>query len=303
MTIMIKTLVRYMLNAHNAYNDAGMMIALYFVALLIIAFFCKDKALKKLIILPSVFLIFVNYVLIPIYDTFVEYFEFYDGRFFWLLLTPIVIAVGFTIFVDEIEDKKNRVMALILLIPMLLLCGEFQISNAMFKKVSNPYRLPQCTVDITEHITSEMEEPKIMVPYTIAHPFRQITTDIKLLYGEDASFGRIVRTTDELIDVCEEMEHVTPDLNFVIPVARKHDVDYVLFDTVYTELCEDGNINIYNYPIDENYVGDRTSTVSFDDLKDVSVIDDEEGIYWDLSAYGLTYDGTFGQYILYRLDK
>ncbi len=298
----IKELIRYMLDAHNAYNGTGMMMALYFVALMIIVFYCKDKHVKKAIILPSVLLIIVMYVGVPLYDTLVYYLKFYDGRMFWMLITPIIISIGFTYFVMGIDDDKLKILALILIIPISLYCGEFQISNAMFKKAENAYRLPQSSVDITEYVTSEMDSPKLIVPYTIAHPFRQISTDVYLLYGEDATYGRIVRTKDELIRVCEEMEHVTPDLNVIMPIARDNNVNYILFDTVYTQFCEDGDINIYGYPIDENYVGDRTSTVGFDDIKGVSVIDDESGIYWDLSYYGLKYEKTFGQYILYKVE-
>ena len=298
----LKLLFRYMLNAHKAYSGAGMMMALYFIALLIILCYCKDKKAKKSILLPSVFMIVIMYVFVPIYDTVKHYLEYYDGRMFWIMITPIVTAIGFTYFITSIEDKKTRILALILLIPIALYCGEFKISNAMFKKAENLERLPQCTIDITEHVTAEMESPLMIVPYTIAHPFRQVSTKVRLLYGEDASFGRIIYPGDTFVRMCEEMERVTPDLNFIVDEAKKNDVNYILFDTIYTEFCENGNINIYGYPVDENYVGDRTPTVSFDDLKDINVIDDEKGIYWDLSGYGLEYDGTFGQYILYRLN-
>ena len=298
----IKELIRYMLDAHNAYNGTGMMMALYFVALMIIVFYCKDKHVKKAIILPSVLLIIVMYFGVPLYDTLVYYLKFYDGRMFWMLITPIIISIGFTYFVMGIDDDKLKILALILIIPISLYCGEFQISNAMFKKAENAYRLPQSSVDITEYVTSEMDSPKLIVPYTIAHPFRQISTDVHLLYGEDATSGRIWSTSGEFRMLCEEMEHVTPDLNVIMPVAIENNVNYILFDTVYTQFCEDGDINIYGYPIDENYVGDRTSTVGFDDIKGVSVIDDENGIYWDLSYYGLKYEKTFGQYILYKVE-
>lgn len=298
----LKVLIRYMLDAHNAYNGTGMMMALYFVALMIIVFYCKDKNVKKALILPSILFIVVMYLFIPMFDTFKYYLMFYDGRMFWMLITPIIISIGFTYFIMGIEDDKLKLLALILIIPISLYCGEFQISNAMFKKAENAYRLPQSSVDITEYVTSEMDSPKLIVPYTIAHPFRQISTDVYLLYGEDATSGRIWGASGEFRMLCEEMEHVTPDLNVIMPVARENGVNYILFDTVYTQFCEDGDINIYGYPIDENYVGDRTSTVSFDDIKGVSVIDDESGIYWDLSYYGLKYEKTFGQYILYKVE-
>ena len=104
----IKELIRYMLDAHNAYNGTGMMMALYFVALMIIVFYCKDKHVKKAIILPSVLFIIVMYVGVPLYDTLVAYLKFYDGRMFWMLITPIIISIGFTYFVMGIDDDKLK---------------------------------------------------------------------------------------------------------------------------------------------------------------------------------------------------
>lgn len=297
----LKTLIRYILDAHNAYNGTGMLLALYFVALLIIFFYCKDEKIKKSIVIPSVFFMFVMYVCVPVYNTVKKYLKFYDGRMFWMMITPIITAVGITIFIRNIEDEKKRVLALVLVIPIALFCGEFMISDAMYKRAENDYRLPQSTVEITEHVLSEYKDPVLLVPYTIAHPFRQISTDVKLLFGEDAELGRIIRNK-QYKWVSMEMERVTPNLNEIVPFAREEGVDYILFDTVYTELCENGNINIYGYEEDKNYVGDRTSTIDYDDLLNVSVVDDEKGIYWDLSAYDLSYDGTYGQYILYRFD-
>lgn len=301
MTALVKRLIRYMLDAHNAYNGTGMMMALYFVMLLVIIFYCKDKKLKKSIVFPSICIIVLMYILVPLYNTFVKYLRYYDGRLFWLLLTPVIISIGFTIFISGIEDKKMSIIALILIIPICVYSGKFMISDAMYHKVENAYRLPQSTVDITSHIIAEKEEPVICVPYTIAHPFRQISSRVKLLFGENADLGRIKRA-QEFKYASDEMERTTPNLNYLVPLCQHNNVDYILFDTVYTEFCEDGNINIYGYEADKNYVGDRTPTVSFDDLKSIEVVDDEKGIYWDLSEYGLTYDGTYGQYILYRFD-
>lgn len=302
--IVLKNWIRYIISAHKTYNGTSMMMALFFVALFFIVFLGKDKRIKDSVKLPILFLQIFNFILVPFSNAATTYIPYYDGRFFWVMLTPAFIAVGFTIIISEIEDTHKRILALLLIVPICLLCGEFKLNNKMYQKVQNDYRLPQYAVEITDKILSEKQEPLILVPYTIAHPFRQISTDVKLLFGEDAtSVPRIGPTKKEYVRVCNEMEKTTPDINYVVDIARENSVDYIVFDTVYTELCEDGNINIYGYPQNENYVGDRTPTVSFDDLKDIKVIDDERGIYWDLSEYGLDYDGTYGQYILYKFLK
>ena len=301
---MYKTIIKDIMNAHVPYNGNSMMMALFFFSLMVIIFYCKNRTIQRSIIIPSIVLIAFLYVGVPIINSVTGLFaDYMIGRLFWIIITPVIIAVGATLFIVGIKDIKVQCLAIVMLCAVIFYCGEFKISNAMFIKTENAYRLPQSTVDVTEHILSEMNSPKIIVPYTIAYPFRQISSDVHLLYGEDASYGRIVRTTDDLVKISDQMELTTPDLNYIVPMAREHDVNYILFDTTYTEFCENGNINIYGYPIDENYVADRSATVTFDELGDISVIEDERGLYWDLLSYGLEYDGTYGQYILYRINE
>jgi len=298
----IKLIIMNILNAQKPYAGSSMMMALYFMALMIIIFYCNDENIRNSLIIPSTVLIAIMYVAVPAINSLGNLlYEHYIGRLFWILITPVITAVGMTLFVTNIKDVKKRFLALVLFFFICLYSGNFKISNDMFFKAENKYRLPQSTVDITEHVLSEKKNPKLIVPYTIAYPFRQISSDVYLLYGEDSTYGRIQMTSEDLVKVSEQMSLTTPDLNYIIPLARDYGVDYIIFDTVYTELCENGNLNIYGYPVDGNYVGDRTPTVSFDDLKYISVEDNENGIYWDLSEYGLEYDGTYGQYILYSL--
>lgn len=296
---MLKRFIQEIIIADNAYGGIGMMLALYFVSLLIIFFYCKDKKIKKSICVPAIIIITFLYVLVPFLDVFVRSMEFYDGRFFWMLMTPVITALGLTFFISGINNEKSKIWALIVLMPVIFFCGKFSISDAMYRKAENMYRVPQSTVEITEYVLSQKEDPVLIVPYTIAHPFRQITTKVRLLYGEDASEGRIIAAPDELFHICWEMERYIPNLNRILDEGKPYNPDYILFDTVYTEFCEDGNINIYGYPEDKNYVGSREGNVTYDDLPGITVTGPEDDPYWDLSSYGLSYEGRFGQYVLY----
>lgn len=298
---MLKLFIQTIIRADNSYAGEGMMLALYFIALLILIFYTNDKKIKEAVTVPHILLLAFLYVGIPFISVFIRSFEFLDGRFFWSLLTPAITAVGFTFFVVWIKDKRKQIVALILLIPIIFYSGRFALSNDTYKKATNLYRLPQETLDITEYVLAEKESPLLIVPYTISQPFRQISTKVRLLYGEDATSGRIMGSVTPKILCCREMETTTPNLNFIKRYCMQYEPDYILFDTVYTEFCEDGNINIYNYPADKRYVGDRTPHVGFDGLKRITVVDEDDP-HWDLSAYDLSYCGRFGQYVLYRFD-
>lgn len=297
----IKILIQTIFKADNAYCGEGMMLALYFTALLFIMFLVQDKKKEKSLLVSQIFCIMVLYTFIPFASVFIRPMEFFDGRLFWLLFTPFITAVGMTEFIKAINEKGRRIIALILLVPVIFYCGRFAISNDTYKKAENMYRLPQCTIDITEYVLAEKETPKLIVPYTISYAFRQISTDVHLMFGEDATSARIFGARGECFTICDELEREIPDLNLILELADD-DTDYILFDTVYTEFCKDGNINIYDYEPDKRYVGDRTPNVTYEDLPGIVVVDENDP-HWDLSAYSMDYCGRFGQYVLYRFNK
>lgn len=300
---MIKDYIREIMHAADVYKGSGMMLALYFVALIMIFLYMKDKKKKTVIIFTAIASLFVIYTALPFIQIFVRDIEAVSTRFFWVLMTPLVTAIGFTIFVYSINSNKKRIIVTVCILVISFLSGSFQISKAMFKKAENEYRLPQSCVDMVNTMLSEKERPLLCVPYTIAHPFRQISTDVYLLYGEDATIGRIIFPEDpDFYKMCDEMERHTPDMDLVFKKCRDYKVDYIVFDVTYHKLCKEDFINVNGYPEDPDYVGDRSSHINAEIYKEIVVVDDAVQPYWDLSYYDISYVGAYGQYLLYRFE-
>ena len=182
------------------------------------------------------------------------------------------------------------------------MCGVFQINAYRFPKAENIYKLPKVYLDIADYILDEQASDdgvaRIVVPYETAYAFRQYTTDIEMMYGEDATYGRIWRVDDKRRDACDTMQTSCPDLTLVNEVALSYDMEYLLLDSVYVDFGLE-SINVNGYTEDENFVGDRTpSNEAVGIMSKVSI--DSSINAWDLSAYDLEYVGTFGQYLLYR---
>ena len=300
---MIKDYIREIMHAADVYKGSGMMLALYFIALIMVFLYMKDKKKKTIIIFTAIASLFVIYIVLPFVQVFVRNIEAVSTRFFWILLTPFITAIGLTIFVYSINTNKKRMIVAVCILIVAFLSGSFQISKAMFKKAENEYRLPQSCVDIVNTVLLERENPLLCVPYTIAHPFRQISTDVYLLYGEDATSGRIIFPKDpDFYTMCDEMERHTPDMDFVFKKCRDYKVDYIVFDVTYHKLCKEDFINVNGYPKDPDYVGDRSSHIDSATYKEIKVVDDAVQPYWDLSYYNISYVGAYGQYLLYRFE-
>lgn len=305
----MKDYVLQIIHMNNDFTGNGMFMALYLVTLLFVAFFVDDKRLKNAILYSSVILLVFVYLVINAanYLLALNYIEFNDevkGRFVWLFMIPAIAALGCTLMVSSLKKGKDQLILTIALVPVIFLCGVFQITDYRFGRADNLYKLPQEFIDIADTVLDEQKKAgedtaSLIVPYETAYSFRQYTTDIELLYGEDATFGRIYEISDERRDVCDTMQTTCPDLSLILNVADKYDTEYIIFDCTYVDFGLE-SINSGGYSEDENFVGDRTPDPDVVSRMADTVRTDGEKNAWDLSQYGLEYEGTFGRYLLYK---
>ncbi len=300
----MKAYILDIIHMNNDYTGNGMYMALYFVTLLFIAFYIREKKIKDAVLLPSLLMLLGVYIGIPFAHHFI--FPIYDdeirARFFWILMAPAVAALGLTLFIKHLDTQMKRVLAVLAMLPVIFFSGIFKLSDSMYQPAENLYRLPQVILDLSDAALAEEEEPKLIVPYEIAHGFRQYSTRIRLLYGEDATYGRISPAAPGIVEVCDQMATATPDLNYIKEIAVQNGVDYIVFDSVYHVFGDGQSLNVGGYTEDINFVGDRTPTVSQNNLLQIKVIEQSGAPCWDLSEFGLKYVGTYGQYLLYRFE-
>lgn len=247
---MLKTLFLEAVHLNNAYTGTGMYMGLYYVVLLFILFYNREKEMREKIAYPALFMLLILFGIVPYVNK--RFFGIYDqqtgGRLFWVLLITPIVAYGATRMVQELDDYMKKALLVLLLVPAIFLCGEFKLSNALYLPIENEYRLPQYGIDICDAVLDAEEEPKLLVPYEIAHIFRQYSTKIKLLYGEDASYGRILNVFGtEYHEACQEMDSTSPDVGFVASLAYRENCDFIVFDTNYHVLSEKPEDYGYDY--------------------------------------------------------
>ena len=298
----------------NFINDcslSGMLLGVYMAVVVVFAFVhCEEeKDYVKGIIYPGIVMLLGIFFALPVFQKYVKGIMGVDTapRSVWILTPTIVLALAFTYFVKKIDGNGKKLLAGIALCIMIFCCGEHMITSYVYKKPENLYKFPQSVVDIANVVTGEMDEPRLCVPVSASYPFRQISTDIKLLYGEDASYGRIKRVDGIFSEVADQMDRSQPDLFFISDVCRQNDVDYIVLDQSYMIFGET-DLNDEGYEPNHVYIGDRTPIETESDgidhsaeLNSVEVKNADGEDYWDLSMVGLRYVGTYGQYLLYQV--
>ena len=316
----MKDYILDIVHLNNDFTGNGMYMALYFVTLLFIAFYLKDRRLKNAILYPSIILLAGIYLCATAVNRYV--FTFYDdevrGRFSWLFMVPAIAAIGCVLMVRGIKEKKQQILLTVAIIPVIFLSGVFQITDYRFPKAENLYKLPQVCIDIADDILAEQRSEgdgvaKLIVPYEIAYAFRQYDTDIELMFGEDATYGRIWDLRQAALDsvaACETMVTSCPDMDVINIAARHYGMEYIVFDCTYTDFGLE-SINDAGYVEDEDFVGDRTpdpdavkrmsESISIENgAGEEEITDGSEDRCWDLSAYGLEYMGSYERYLVYR---
>ncbi len=305
----MKELILYIIHLHNTMTGTGMYMGLYFATLLFAAFYIKEKSYRYRLVYPALFIMPMVYLVMPAIHKLLFFVELnketQKGRYFWMFMVTPVVAVGCTYMVGNLKERKQKMLLCVALVPVLAACGVFQISDYRFPKAENIYKLPQVFIDISDAVVNEQKaegdgRARMIVPYETAYTFRQYTLDIELLYGEDATFGRIKKVRDERKDVCDTMQTTCPDLDLISEVAGQHDMEYIIFDKSYVDFGLE-SLNSEGYTEDENFVGDRTPDPDARKRMREKVSIDSAGDRWDLSSYGMEYKGSFGRYLLYGM--
>jgi len=304
----------------NDVTMSGMIFAVYLTILVVFAFF--DSSLnggdikktnlddfRTCVIFPGILMFFGVFIGIPI--TTVLGLNITDNlvrpRYAWILMSTAVISLTFSFYIKKIECNTKKMLAIFSVCVLVFFVGEHKITSYVFQKAENLYKFPQSVVDITEKCLSEIGEPRIVVPVSSAYPFRQISSSIKLLYGDDAGYGRIQAVGGVIKEVADQMETSEPDMYFIADVCREYDCDYIVLDCIYMEFGGE-NINDNEYESSHTYIGDRTPFETESDgidhskeLSEIPILKDGENRYWDFSSLGLEYVETYGQYLLYSI--
>lgn len=300
------------INFINEATLSGMLLGIYLAILVLFAFVNNDEeqSFVKGVICPGIVMFLGVFFAIPFVDKFIKDITGLETqpRFVWIMTPTIVLAIAFTYFIKKIDGNVRKLLAGIALFILIFCCGEHKITSYVYKKPENLYKFPQSVVDITEKVLSENDEPRLCVPVSSAYPFRQISTKVHLLYGDDAGYGRIAGVSGIIKEVADQMETVQPDLYFITDVCRQYAVDYIILDQIYMEFGNT-NLNDEGYESSHTYIGDRTPVETESDgidhskeLNSIPVKNINGEDYWDFSSIGLEYEGTYGQYLLYRIQ-
>lgn len=200
-------------------------------------------------------------------------------RFFWLLLSPVLLAVGFS----RLSEKRKMVFACVFLI---VLCGRIVFTSTEYKPATHPYKIEKQAIEVNDIIMRHYENlpqdaeivpnrlnfegPAAMVTEPLCESIRMYNGNLKLLYVRK-DFGSYNHRSNQKVAQLLTLENEEIPLARVCRKMKNKGYSYlVLGDWHYfkgkinryplKEIGRTDNYTVYYY--DKDYVKPGTYRVS-----------------------------------------
>lgn len=233
----MKEAILFLMNGYRTFHGTGMYFGLYLIGMVYLWYRLKKED-RTTYIYPFVLILAALWNPVVTQFVWMKLFDYLTiPRIYNVLFITVFIAFAAAWFISEIPSDKKKLLWIGIFSIIIVSCGNLKFSNAAYAKAENLYRFPDYAIDMADTILADNEEPKIAVPYEIAHYFRGYSTKIKLLFGENATYGRIESLSSDTNEykVYEQLLLETPDLERIAQLTEAEDCDYIVFNTTFHE--------------------------------------------------------------------
>lgn len=200
-------------------------------------------------------------------------------RFFWLLFSPVILAIGFS----RLSREKRMIFPCILII---LLCGRIVFTDTEYKPATHPYKINKQAIEVSDIIIRHHEKldpdepvipnrqnydsPAAMVTDPLCEGIRMYNANIRLLYVRK-DFGSYKYKKYRKAAQMLSLENEEVSLKYICKRMKKKDFSYLVIgdwqhfsgkmeNYPLTEIGRTENYTVYFY--DKNYVAPGTYRVS-----------------------------------------
>lgn len=228
---------------HNLLGQTGS--GMMYLSFFLILFLLKNKEWRYKFVWP-VYTVFATIVVSFSYENFWStVLPGVPARSFLMLPIPIVLAFIVSYFWARTRGVE-RLVATIGVLLVLYFSSDYPTENFYqnYYGAENWYGLPQDVVDVCELVLSEVDEPLLLVNETDVDYFRQYSSKIKLLYGENLYAGKMNGASAipsqywKIYSLMSDDNYI--DVDQIGTLCSEFDVDYIV-------------INIEDYPLISYY--------------------------------------------------
>lgn len=237
---------------YNQYFGDGIYLTLYFISIIVLVLFEKEKNKKYLFIGQMILFTIIYWCPITAYIIA----EYCIGtnvywRMWWLLPITITIAYSFVKITQIKENVWERRIVTLLLGLMIVSQGTFIYNDTNFQKADNWLKINQDVIEICEAVKAdaqemEIEDRGIIVPNEFIAQIKQYDGIIRMPYGRDVLQGKKKKNIPGKI--YEAINAEEPDAEVLMELAIEGEYQYLVYDSwVGTTLFEEAGFRFVKY--------------------------------------------------------
>ncbi len=210
------------------YSGQGMIVALFLVAVVYLWFAETDREKRRLFVWFPIAMLLLFFCPLVVY--FMEHLAEEDiyWRMLWSIPMLSVIAYTAIKLIRNLEGVK-RYLAILGVLLMIGVSGNYLYDNPGFMKAENPEHMPQTVVDICDTIIVEGREVKAAFPAELLMYVTQYTSLVHMPYGREmflSADGTVAWNT--LYDTMECLMSDTIDTKVLASELRNRGCHYVV---------------------------------------------------------------------------
>ena len=169
---------------YSQYTGTGVIMVLFFTALVYMCLKEKDKSIRTIIIYSSI--VIVGLILFP--PVYYLYERYVDKSTYWRMWWMIPTGIGMA-YVAAMLIEQHKATGLVLVLSILLLGGEFVYAGGVsnVRPAENAYQIPQEVIEITDYLEEYEENPTIYAAFTpeLLIYVRQYDIHYQMPYGRE----------------------------------------------------------------------------------------------------------------------
>lgn len=179
-------------------------------------------------------------------------------RMFWLLPMGLVFSLSMTFELRKIQNKVIHLCALVSLILLLIVCGDYMYSSELFFDSPNSYKLPEDVFPVCDMIEGHAQDDEIMAvfPDEFIPYIRQYTGKIHLPYGRQSLSGQIAFPSSDAEELYTIMNQQSRSEKELSELAIRNNCQYIILgkddtrnhtmsDGIFQAIGDSGNYIIY----------------------------------------------------------
>lgn len=179
--------IRTTLTIYKNYGGSSMMTMLVIAAVVYLWVTEEKKEIRQLFVYLITGLAVLFFF--PLFAYAAMHFFLDSGvyyRLLWLIPMGTIVSYAAARAVSQIEIRRKRIVAGMLLALLLMQGGSLIYTNPMVTKAENPYHLPKSVISVADVMHVEGRDVKAVVPAEMLQFIRQYDASIHLAYGRDA---------------------------------------------------------------------------------------------------------------------